>query len=415
MKVLILCDMFPPAFGPRMGYLCKYLGRAGWEPTVIAEHISDATFAFLKGNTPVTYVHFYKAKGTIARRIEWLGVFLLNVLSGYKDRKIYREALKQAKQQAFDLILCSTYRTFPLSAAQKVARKTKLPLVVDLRDIIEQYTGAEFMAHALPKCLGLEKVLAAVFKKYNLKQRNRVLRQADYVTTVSPWHVDILKSYNPHVALIYNGYDPEVFCPKPVRSDRFYITYTGRLLSLAMRNPDLLFRAVKRLMDERIITPDTFNIRWYTDEASQIMLENEAKKYLITAYMSYHGYVPATEISYILNESSILLQLTNKADASGPQGIMTTKFFEALAVEKPVLCVRGDEGCLEEVINRTQAGLSAHNEQEVYEFIKVHYLHWKATGQVVSTVKHEEVIRFSREEQATQFIRIFEQILKSDE
>ena len=54
MKILILCDMFPPAFGPRMGYLCKYMRRAGWEPVVVTEQIDDSTFSFLKGETPVT-------------------------------------------------------------------------------------------------------------------------------------------------------------------------------------------------------------------------------------------------------------------------------------------------------------------------------------------------------------------------
>ena len=34
-KVLIVCDMFPPAFGPRMGYLCKYMRQAGWNPVVV--------------------------------------------------------------------------------------------------------------------------------------------------------------------------------------------------------------------------------------------------------------------------------------------------------------------------------------------------------------------------------------------
>lgn len=63
MKILILCDMFPPAFGPRMGYLCKYMRRAGWEPVVVTEQIDDSTFSFLKGETPVTYVNFFHSKG----------------------------------------------------------------------------------------------------------------------------------------------------------------------------------------------------------------------------------------------------------------------------------------------------------------------------------------------------------------
>lgn len=48
-KLLIICDMFPPAFAPRMGYLCKYLTHMGWEVTVVTEYIEDNTFEFLTG------------------------------------------------------------------------------------------------------------------------------------------------------------------------------------------------------------------------------------------------------------------------------------------------------------------------------------------------------------------------------
>lgn len=395
--------MFPPAFGPRMGYLCKYLSQAGHEPTVITEYIPDDTFGFLKGDIPVVYLDFYKNK----QKSTWIKIFLRNLFSDYKDKKVYKEALKLTSKQSFDVILCSTYRTFPLLAAQKTAQKTGLPLIVDLRDIIEQYTGNEFIARPLPKLLGLEKWIASFFRKKNLRQRNRVLRKANHITTISPWHVDTLKHYNPDTSLIYNGYDPDIFYPASIRSNRFYITYTGRLLSLTMRNPDLLFRAVKKLADELLIDSGSFCIRWFTDEQSQKMIRQEAGKYKIDGLMEYSRYVPATKIPEILNESSILLLLTNKADSSGPKGVMTTKFFEALAVEKPILCVQGDEGCLEEVINYTHAGLSAHNETEVYDYIKRHYLQWKQTGTVVSDVDRNAVKTFSRKEQASQFIRIF--------
>ncbi|MFC1451349.1 hypothetical protein ABXK36_36855, partial [Bacillus cereus] len=76
----------------------------------------------------------------------------------------------------------------------------------------------------------------------------------------------------------------------------------------------------------------------------------------------------------ILNRSSILLQLANKAGETGPKGIMSTKLFESFAVEKPMLCVRSDESFLEENIRRARAGASARNAQEAYDFIL--FLYW---------------------------------------
>ena len=411
-SVLIICDIFPPAFGPRMGYLCKYLKLNDWNPVVVTEYIGEDTFSFLGKDVDVTYVRYYKKKG-FAGKLEWGWTFVRDMLFRYKDRKMYREALKVADKSNFDLVLCSTYRTFPMHAAWLVAKKIRLPLIVDLRDIIEQYTGNEFITHNLPKFLGIDKLIASVFRKKSLSTRNKILRDVAGVTTISPWHVSVLKEYNPDTQLIYNGYDPEIFFPEVIKTDKFYITYTGRLLSTAMRNPDLLFQALERLVKECAISPDTFAVRWFVDDTSEEIIKDAVTKYAgIDEYMAYCGYVPATEIPKVLNESSILLLLTNKADANGPKGVMTTKFFESLAVEKPILCVRGDEGCLEEVINSTHSGLSAHNADEVYDFIKEHYTNWKEKISGTNHSDKDEIRKFSREAQAKQFIRIFDFVTK---
>jgi glycosyltransferase involved in cell wall biosynthesis len=415
MKILILCDLFPPAFGPRMGYLCKYLAQNGVETDVITEDVRDATFAFLTGDDRhVVRVRFYKSESHAGHFFRWLGIFLLEMFFGYKNRRIYREARRLTRANRYDLILCSTYRLFPLPAACRIAKKTRLPLVVDLRDIIEQFSGNEFIGHALPRLGGLENVVASLFRKASLMRRNRALRQADRVISVSPWHTEFLARYNPRVSLIYNGFDPDVFYPSEVKSERFYITYTGRLTSIQLRNPALLFEAVGQLAREGIIQPEKFRIRWFTDDRSRRILRQEAAKYPVADFMEYHGYVPATEIPALLNESAIVLLLANKSDGRGPKGVMTTKFFEALAVERPVLCVRGDEGCLEDVIRRTRAGLSAHHVQETRQFIEAHYRRWLATGRTAADVDRAEIEKFSRRTQAGQFIRIFEQILNAN-
>ena len=410
-SILIICDIFPPAFGPRMGYLCKYLRLNGWNPVVITEYIDDDMFSFLKGNVDVTYVRYYRKKG-FAGKIEWLWTMVRDILFDYKDNVMYKKALAVTSGRQFDLVLCSAYRTFPLQAAWRFAKTSGLPFVIDLRDIIEQYTGNEFVSHSLPRILGLEKVIMSVFRKKNIRKRNHILRKAVTVTTISPWHVSFLKEFNDDVRLIYNGFDSEIFYPVDTNPDKFYITYTGRFLSTAMRDPELLFQALEKLAADNVISRDMFVMRWFIDNKSRKIIMDDIGKYSgISEFMEYSEYVPAAEIPSILNESSILLLLTNKSDAYGPKGVMTTKFFESLAVCKPILCVRGDEGCLEEVINRTRSGLSAHNADEVYDFIKDHYLRWKDGNPHINDSDIDEVKKYSREMQARQFIRIFEESL----
>ena len=74
-KILIICDLFPPAFGPRMGYLCKYLKQYGWEPIVLTESSNDNTFAFLADLCETTYINFYPSPKNIIRKLQWFIIF----------------------------------------------------------------------------------------------------------------------------------------------------------------------------------------------------------------------------------------------------------------------------------------------------------------------------------------------------
>lgn len=409
-KILILCDAFPPAFGPRMGYLCKYLKDSDWKPYVISEAVPGNRFTFLANDCPVIFVDFYKQTGKWSRKLEWLFTLIADLFFGYKDNHLVNAAKKWMKQEQFDLILCSTYRTFPLQAAARLAREYNLPLVADTRDIIEQYPGYEFMDHKLPSLWGMDKIIAAIFRHKLLKDRNKVLRAASYQTTVSSWHVDLLKQFNPNIELIYNGFDPEIFYPAPIPASQFIIVYTGRLISTAMRNPELLFKALKRLSSEGLFPPAYCRVSWYVDSDSKAIIQQEAVKYGVTDYMDYQGFIPATEVPQVLNRSSVLLLLTNKSGEEGANGLMTTKFFESLAVEKPILCIQSDEGCLEAAIREANAGLAGRNEEEVYQFLRSTYQQWKEQGYTSANVRKEVLSKYSRKEQANQFVRIFNTI-----
>lgn len=410
MKLLILCDMFPPAFAPRMGYVCKYLQKAGWEPVVITEQVNENMFAFLTGNIDITYMSYYSATSRIGKRLEWLWIMLLDFCFGYKDRKMYRVASQKAKEGGFAGVLCSTYRTFPLPAAQRVAKRFDLPFVADLRDIVEQYAGYEYIAYPICEGNPLDKLIVTAFRRKMVSSRNKALRKADCITTVSPWHVEQMQAYNHRVQLIYNGYDPELFYPENIPTPTFRITFTGRLVSLSVRDPRLLFEAVRILSDEGTINPETFRVQWYMDEGSWQTVKQMTADYGIEAYMDYGGYVPAHEVPAILNRSSVLLQLANKMDENGPKGIMTTKLFEAFAVRKPVLCVRSDESFLEETIRQAGAGVSARTVNDILPFLRLQYAEWQKNGYTTVDADTKVVETFSRKRQAEQFMQLFTEL-----
>ena len=89
---------------------------------------------------------------------------------------------------------------------------------------------------------------------------------------------------------------------------------------------------------------------------------------------------------------------------------MTTKFFEALGVEKPVLCVRSDEACLAETMQKTNAGLAATDTAGIRTFILEKYAEWKHNGFTRQTVNMAEKKQFCREQQAQQFTELLDKI-----
>ena len=90
--------------------------------------------------------------------------------------------------------------------------------------------------------------------------------------------------------------------------------------------------------------------------------------------------------------------------------MMTTKFYEALGCEKPVLCVPSDESVLAATIRDTNAGIATDNKEEIKQFILEKYREWKANGCTHQAVQHKE--QFSREYQARQFEELFLQCLQ---
>lgn len=403
-RILILCDAFgPPSFTPRIRFLSHYLVENGWDVQLCTEKYAPITFAH---SYPIHEIEFYKYQGFIGK-LEWTIKSTWSLLFDYKNRQFSNDVQNYFQEKTFDLIFCSTFHTFPLRAAYEMAHKQKIPLAIDLRDIVEQAPGNQYHAHKI----NFLKPFAYWFKKINVKRRNSIIQKAQALISVSPWHTTILKHYNHKTHLIYNGFDADFFCPSHQKSEQFIISYTGRLYDRNMQDPELFFAALRELTQENTCDKTTCKVRWYTNEDSKRQIQKWAKRYDVEALMEFHDYVAPAKISHILQQTSIALVFSNKATSNGSNGIMTTKFFEALGVEKPILCVRSDEGCLAAAIQETNAGVAATTVEEVKTFIVEKYVEWEQNGFTHQPVDHNKKMRFSRQAQAKQFESLLEELI----
>ena len=413
-KALIICDVFPPAFAPRMGYLARYIEELSWMADIItSDHRGYGNYESLVGDHKIVRVNLLPDDlppylfGRIKRMLMAKNRF-------FSNKKPYIKAAMKMNQK-YDIILVSnSWSMYVLEAGLEVAKQLGIPLVVDLRDIQEQRPVKE------QTYKGIKEIVIEYFNnsfaKSLLKLRNEVLPLASAVTTVSPWHAEQLTKYNKNTFCIYNGYDPDTFYPvQQIKINQFKIIYTGSINSIELRDPTLLFEATAKLKKKGIIQPETFRIQFYSPKNDEDRINGMKSYHDIKEFVDFFRYIETSEVPNLLSTASIALLLTNLTNSDGPKGVIsTTRFFEYIAVERPILCVRSDESLMEEGIKEANAGVSARTANEAYDFILEKWLEWKEKGYTTVKVNQEYKKQFSRKLQAGQFVEIFEKVIAKE-
>jgi len=347
-RLLILSDPpMAPGYLPRLRYLCDYLYEQGYSMHLYTERKSSLDFAH---DYPITTIPVYTGS-----TVDWLIKSIWSLLTNWHERYFAKAVARTIAEQTYDAVVCTTFSTFPLGAAVQIAHLRHIPLIADIRDVDEQVDHSTYQYEHQQWWLRPGRWF---YRAIQLHRRNQALRQADVVTTVSPWHVDFLKTFNPNVHLIYNGFDPRQFYHQDIPVDKFRITYIGSFF--AFHHPEPLYQAVQELN-----LPDV-EVCFHTPTQDP---------------------VPHTQIGNTIRHSSIMLVLTS----TQTHGMMTTKFSEILGCEKPLICIPSDQGCLAEAIRQTHAGIATDSIDEIKAFIQAQYQEWKQQGYTHQKVRKKDM------------------------
>ena len=365
-RILILTDpISKPAYAPRLRFFCDYLVEHGYDIEVYTERIQDYS---IPHSYPIYEQTIYR------NRLDWLLKSLWSLLTDWRNRQFTRFVRRQIQDKTFDIVFCTTFSTFPLRAARTIAQERHIPFIADIRDLDEQIPGAQYQGHRQ----WFLRPFRALYRAVNIRRRNRELRQATAITTISPWHAEfidtqIVKSSIVKSSIIYNGYDDKQFYPKDIVSKQFLISYIGKIFEF--QNIDPVRQAIAELN-----LPD-IQLSVHTPDQNPL---------------------PITAVGDEIRRSSIMLVLTGKA----AKGMMTTKFYEALGCEKPILCYPDDEGLLSQTIRETHAGIAADEIEDMKTFILDKYKEWKQNGFTHQKTLHREV--FSRAYQTKQLEQLIQ-------
>ena len=403
-RILIITDAHtPPLYGVRARSFAQHLAQQGHDVELISEYYHDNKTQLTNLKYKYLQLPIY-GKNSVMAFLVRTAVWLIDILFPLKEKLFTNAIRKNISGKTYDAILCSTFNSFPLLTAHTIAQEVNAKLIVDIRDMAEQAPG--FVYHQYH-----HRILTPLLKlkqRRETQRRNQVLRQADAITTVSPWHLEQLKDYNTNIHLIYNGYDADSVVPRAKKQENFNIVYLGKYYGKPLQNAQPFFSFVQQLINDEGLD---IRLTFYTDAASRQMLTqviHDSIRHRIT----FRDYVPRQQVPHILSRASAALVLTEVEDADGPHGIMTTKFFEAIGAGTPVLCSRCTSGPLKELIDNTKAGITDSDPEAFLQYVRKLYQQWSATNTTQTDTDSNTACKFSRQQQALQLQQVIEQTIK---
>ena len=383
-KILIITYYWPPSGGAgvqRWLKFSKYLPEFGYDPVILTVDEKQASYAqldysLLQEINPELRVHRTKTfepynlyrKLSNKKEIPYGGftnekkitffeklsrfirgnLFVPDPRRGW-NRYALKKALKLISTEKIEIVITSGPPHSTHLIGKKLKERTGIRWIADFRDPWTDIYYYKSLYHS---------GLASRFDQYLEKT---VLTNADRIITVSEEVGKLLSRKIPDstakIAVIPNGYDDTDFeNVATVQNESFTITYTGTI-SMNYRI-DQFVEAVSLLPGE---VKDQLKIRFVGNVPDKII--NLFNQKNLGAMVEVLGYIPHQQaISQMAGASILLLTIPDSPDN---KGIVTGKFFEYLAAQRPILAIGPLGGDVDVMVQKCQAGkLFSYDEAE---------------------------------------------------
>ncbi|MEI7500632.1 MAG: glycosyltransferase family 4 protein [Bacteroidota bacterium] len=265
--------------------------------------------------------------------------------------------------------------------AMPLARKSGIPWLADFRD---PWTSIDFYKDL--------KLTGRADKKHHQLELE-VLGKADAVTVISKSMADdFRKIHNRSYEVITNGFDPDDVDQLPPDLDKkFSIAHIGTLVST--RNPVTLWEALKSLLASHPAISGDLEIKLVGKV--DFTVTSSIEDFGLSRFVRKIDYMPHDEVVKCQRQSQVLLLIINNTPNSTM--ILTGKFFEYMAAQRPVLCLGPEDGDAARILTETQAGLLAGfgDVEKMKENILQFY---QSFTNGALTVQSREIEKYSRRE-----------------
>lgn len=275
--------------------------------------------------------------------------------------------------------------------ADWTSRKHGIPWVADYRDVWDQ------------KRLGTSERR----KGYQIRADRRIVASCGAIVTVSDPLKEILQGWHPMpVHVIPNGFDPDD-CVDTARPDAriFSVAYTGKIIMPAA-DPTPLFHAVHKLITGGRVDPSRISLDFYGTESDRKIgriLGHFNGLHEIVRLYDRIGYQESLSVQ---KRATVLLHLAYPCD----KGVLTGKIFEYLGARRPILCVPGDQDCVDALLARTRAGVACRQVDDIAAQVLRWYREWERTGTVAYSGRRQEIMVYSRKNQAGMLASVLDDV-----
>jgi hypothetical protein len=423
-KVLVVTFYFPPhpaVASLRPLSLARYLPEFGWEAVVLAPPLPgkpDPQFEVVQTQYR-DVLGFWKRlfrldpqAPLVAQVKNRLNVrserpFLDRILPlmagviAYPDpQKGWRRFAVEAgrdilRQQEVKAIIS----TSPPGTAHIIAKDLKadrgIPWVADFQDLWTQHHHY---------------IYGPLHKALERRLEIKTISAADALVTLSrPWAEELGSLHKGKtVNTIAYGFDPaEANAGAAGLTEKFTITYTGNLYP-GKQSPEPLFAALRDLIAAGGMDAGNVEVRFYGIEAGWVA--GLAQRYGLAGIVHQFGIVPREIALEKQRESQVLLLL--KWNDIRQKGVYTAKVFQYLAAHRPILAVGGFPDVVDELLDKTVAGISGQVTEDIKSFLVQAYQQYKSTGAASYGGDKAEIDKYSHREIGKQFASILDSITR---
>jgi glycosyltransferase involved in cell wall biosynthesis len=293
-------------------------------------------------------------------------------------------ASRLASQHQYDAVVSCGPPHMVHVAANAVATRHRLPLIIDLRD---PWRLVERLADVID---------SPVWRWQATWHERRVAPRANLIVMNTEPARDAMRALYPAMAsriiTVMNGFDEET-PPKTQRGHRFTVMYTGSIY--LDRDPRPLFEAARRLIERRGLSPSDFGITFVgaVQEGKGGPTMSIARELGIEGHVELLPHRPRSELLGLLASSAMLLSLPQDSHMAIP-----SKVFEYMQFDAWILALAESKSAVARLLAASPADVVPPDAVErITEVLETRYAQYRAADY---PVRLSVDARFSRRGQA---------------